>query len=494
MEKNIDPNAKVGMRIHLLKMYDDTPVEPNTQGTIRTIDSLGTLHVAWDNGSSLGVIPGLDEYQLLPPENEQVDFDIFESKEGTLSSSYTKESNKAFSKNKLKIKSESEKIKGGVSDNKTIEDLAKKHKTSVEKIKSEIKMGIEVELEHTKSKVKAKEIAMDHVFEFPDYYSNKKYGVKNVEKELKKIHENISDEFKTHLQKIVNTIKTINFNQKPTVEKMIDNFYQKYKGKVDDDGKLLEIVKNLKSKLEDRFGVDETSTAGGVSTGAFVGPIKIKEGTTMRNTDYTTGTSSGNDMETWSNKKDGWRWNDKPIWKGGEIVDILAKIKTVWDDSNLDVSKDLGKLKITESETLEEEDEQIDETTTTASVWVGVGPPVGPAFAARKGQWRNAKKPLWKGGTIVQDIKNDDVLNPVNEGFNVLDEVNKIKWVKGGKYVKIKDRCADFNNKPWCNQGAIDKPLELSNTTFENIKRVSEKMGISEEVILEKIRKSKLNK
>ena len=77
-----------------------------------------------------------------------------------------------------------ETLEGGDSDGKTLMDLAKKHayddstdSTSKEKIKKmykELKLqldkGIKVEMEHTKSRVKAKEIAMDHLFEDPKYY------------------------------------------------------------------------------------------------------------------------------------------------------------------------------------------------------------------------------------------------------------------------------------------------------------------------------------
>ena len=61
-------------------------------------------------------------------------------------------------------------IEGGKSDGMSLMDLAKKHKISLDKIKSQLQRGIEVEMEHTKSKSIAKEIAMDHIFENPEYY------------------------------------------------------------------------------------------------------------------------------------------------------------------------------------------------------------------------------------------------------------------------------------------------------------------------------------
>lgn len=69
------------------------------------------------------------------------------------------------------VKANKDKIKGGIGDNKTVKDIAKKHKVSEEHIQSQLKMGIDVEMEHTKDKKKAKEIAMDHLMESPDYYT-----------------------------------------------------------------------------------------------------------------------------------------------------------------------------------------------------------------------------------------------------------------------------------------------------------------------------------
>ena len=68
------------------------------------------------------------------------------------------------------IKESKNKIPGGVSDGMSIEDIAKKHKVSVDVIKSALKKGTKVESEHTSDKSIAKEIAMDHIAERPDYY------------------------------------------------------------------------------------------------------------------------------------------------------------------------------------------------------------------------------------------------------------------------------------------------------------------------------------
>lgn len=53
----------------------------------------------------------------------------------------------------------------------TPEQIAKKHRVSLADIDRQLKMGIKVEREHTKSNKVAREIALDHLSEFPDYYT-----------------------------------------------------------------------------------------------------------------------------------------------------------------------------------------------------------------------------------------------------------------------------------------------------------------------------------
>lgn len=65
-------------------------------------------------------------------------------------------------------------IKGGLADKMSVEDIAKKHNVEVSHIKSQIRMGLKVEMEHTEDPRKALEIAMDHMVESPDYYTKLK--------------------------------------------------------------------------------------------------------------------------------------------------------------------------------------------------------------------------------------------------------------------------------------------------------------------------------
>lgn len=56
----------VGKRVELVKMNDPyTALPPGIQGTVIMVDDLGTIHVKWDNGSTLGLIPGEDIYKIV---------------------------------------------------------------------------------------------------------------------------------------------------------------------------------------------------------------------------------------------------------------------------------------------------------------------------------------------------------------------------------------------------------------------------------------------
>ena len=52
----------------------------------------------------------------------------------------------------------------------TPEQLAKKHGVSIEVINKQVDKGTRAEMEHTTDVNKAREIALDHILEMPDYY------------------------------------------------------------------------------------------------------------------------------------------------------------------------------------------------------------------------------------------------------------------------------------------------------------------------------------
>jgi len=680
--RQLDPLAKKGMRIRMIHMDDERPVDEGMEGTIRNVDDMGTIHVTWDDGRTLGVVPNVDEYELLPSEEDQIDFDVFEDSAESLikkiskkpmSSSIDKTFKKAYTKNDLKV--ESDEIEGGVADGMTIKDIAKKHNVPIGDIKKELKIGTKIELEHTDSRKKAKEIAMDHLAEFPDYYSNEEHGLVASEKKLEKDKDVDLEE--TTTAGAAGAYNAPLFGKPTTIKKPKT---KKTSSKIITKG-------DLKNPLGKIYSFKPKTESKVFKVGDLLSEISSTHASKLRAAE---GTYDG---DPWVGKK-GWMRKDELAWEGGKIADILAKLDINWNDTNLsltdketdainevsifkrkkkiksfqdyndyingidttitvyekgdkflvtrrgdyeeyvirtfskdnysveevlDIVSDMSnedkfrtepehfthideglfsrkkeiksfqdyndyingidttitvyqkgnKFLVTRrgdeeyviktfdnvedalrfasdmsneekfrtepehfTSTLDEskkkkespihkkkwercvkdvekknkenktdynpyavctasigyegsikkphrrkDKEDIEETTTFSSVF-GSGYPVTPFMFAKKGKHIPSKKPIWKGGKIVQKTTKADLL----------DEINKVKWVKGGKYVKIKDRCAKYNNKPWCSQGAIDNPLELSDTTFENIKKVSKKMNISEGDILDKIK------
>ena len=56
-----------GRRVRLVNSSDIyTLLQPGDCGTISFVDDMGTLHVNWDKGSNLGLIPGEDSWVVLP--------------------------------------------------------------------------------------------------------------------------------------------------------------------------------------------------------------------------------------------------------------------------------------------------------------------------------------------------------------------------------------------------------------------------------------------
>ncbi|HAR47658.1 MAG TPA: DUF4314 domain-containing protein [Firmicutes bacterium] len=55
----------VGNRVELIKMEDVQAPPIGTKGTVLGVDDIGSIMVAWDNGSSLNVVYSVDKVRML---------------------------------------------------------------------------------------------------------------------------------------------------------------------------------------------------------------------------------------------------------------------------------------------------------------------------------------------------------------------------------------------------------------------------------------------
>ena len=58
--ERIRKEYSVGSRVELVRMDDPQAPPIGTKGTVRGVDDIGSVIVAWDNGSGLGVVYGED--------------------------------------------------------------------------------------------------------------------------------------------------------------------------------------------------------------------------------------------------------------------------------------------------------------------------------------------------------------------------------------------------------------------------------------------------
>ena len=56
----------VGTKLQLISMQNEKyPVLPGTVGEVTHIDDAGSIHMRWENGSSLALIPEIDSFQTV---------------------------------------------------------------------------------------------------------------------------------------------------------------------------------------------------------------------------------------------------------------------------------------------------------------------------------------------------------------------------------------------------------------------------------------------
>ena len=66
---------------------------------------------------------------------------------------------------------DADKVPGGMSNGMTLNDIAKHHGMELKELEAEYAKGTKVEMEHASDKEIAAEIARDHLFEDPKYYT-----------------------------------------------------------------------------------------------------------------------------------------------------------------------------------------------------------------------------------------------------------------------------------------------------------------------------------
>lgn len=63
--ENLKKEFPVGSRVELIKMDDKQAPPIGTRGTVMGVDDIGSIMVAWDNGSSLNVVYSVDKVRII---------------------------------------------------------------------------------------------------------------------------------------------------------------------------------------------------------------------------------------------------------------------------------------------------------------------------------------------------------------------------------------------------------------------------------------------
>ena len=54
-----------GTKIRLIHMNDPQPVPSETIGEVALVDDCGNVHMIWQNGRSLAIIEGIDDFEIM---------------------------------------------------------------------------------------------------------------------------------------------------------------------------------------------------------------------------------------------------------------------------------------------------------------------------------------------------------------------------------------------------------------------------------------------
>ena len=67
MLEKLRKDYPAGARVELICMDDlyNKKLHPGSKGTVMSVDDMGTIHIRWDCGSSLGVVFGEDSCRVI---------------------------------------------------------------------------------------------------------------------------------------------------------------------------------------------------------------------------------------------------------------------------------------------------------------------------------------------------------------------------------------------------------------------------------------------
>ena len=120
-----------------------------------------------------------------------------------------------------------------IKSHKSIAEIAKKHKVSVSFIKNQLDMGIPIEHEHTQDEDLATDIALQHLGEFPDYYTRlKKMEASAKKKQNVKEHCGCEGKAVSELENGLKKLKNVSYDS-------IDNLMRRVMKKHDMTAKQL---------------------------------------------------------------------------------------------------------------------------------------------------------------------------------------------------------------------------------------------------------------
>lgn len=69
--ERIKERYKRGTRIELNDQMTGESIPAGMRGSVDMVDDIGDIHMNWDNGRSLALIPGVDDFKTITPEYEK---------------------------------------------------------------------------------------------------------------------------------------------------------------------------------------------------------------------------------------------------------------------------------------------------------------------------------------------------------------------------------------------------------------------------------------